>query len=583
MSDGFSTDASLAHTLEEIIANARRLVEIDAAAFLVVDWRTEDIRPAAMWFANDDLRDALLPLLRRRYDRDHPGITETALERGRPLLLTRAESWEGAAALRERLQRDFAPEQAKLTWRWYQRASAISCPVTTSDGRSLGVLAVSATPPLPELGEDALRSVEAFADLAAVAIDRAQLLEAEEWRSRQELKLNEAGRAIAESLHTAVVHQRIVEWAAILTGATKVLLAEYHPAVEQLEVVASRGFSAEVAAHRYGLGEGMLGRVAATRTPYRSRPEDAGAFLSWVVGRENIGAFMHVPIELGPRLFGVLTVTHEDEGAFGEVELEQLLKFAQRAAAAIANAADYQHELRVARALAQGFTPTEPGQLPGVELGVRYEPADRQRTGGDLYGAWPLAGDAVAVLIGDASGKGLEVAGLAAMVRFFVDARSLGSHDPAQVLRETNALIRTRVGAETFVTVFLAILRGQVLHYCNAGHGPPLVIPAAGRPRALERTGIPLGIVDDPELDTREEKLEPGDLLLAFTDGLAEARRMGEQFGERELARTIADLRGLGNPQAFADAVYQRALGWAGPLQDDAALIALRLSPQLRS
>lgn len=579
MSDGISTDASLAHTLEEIIANARRLVEIDAAAFLVVDWATEQIRPAAMWFAHDGLSQALLPLLSRGYDRRYPGITETALESGRPLLVTRAQGWEGAQALRERLERDFSPEQAELTWRWYQRASAISCPVTTSEGRSLGVLAVSATPPLPELGEEALRSVEAFADLAAVAIDRAQLLEAEARRGRQESTLSEAGRAIAESLHTAVVHQRIVEWAAVVTGATKVLLTEYHPALEQLEAVANSGFSDEVANRRYGLDEGMLGRVAATRTAYRSRREDTDSFLSWVLDREQIGSFMHVPIELGPRLFGVLTVTHEDEGAFGESEFEQLLKFARLSAAAIANAADYQHELRVARALAQGFTPREPGRLPGVELGVRYEPADRQRTGGDLYGAWPLAGDSVAVLIGDASGKGLEMAALATMVRFFVDARSLGSDDPAQVLRETNALIRTRVGAETFVTVFLGILRGRVLRYCNAGHGPPLVIPAVSEPRPLERSGIPLGIGEDPQLESRQETLEPGDMLFAFTDGLAEARRMGEQFGESELARTIADLRGLGHPQAFADAVYQRALGWAGPLRDDAALVVLRLSP----
>ncbi|MEX2195085.1 MAG: SpoIIE family protein phosphatase [Thermoleophilaceae bacterium] len=578
MSDGTGTDASLAHTLEEIIANARRLVEIDAAAFLVVDWRTEEIRPAALWFASEELRRALLPLLQRRYDRERPGITESALESGKPLLFRRVESWEGAAALRARLERDFPPEQADVTWHWYRRASAISCPVATSEGRSLGVLAVSATPPLPELGADALRSVEVFADLAAVAIDRAQLLEAEARRSRQELVLNDAGRAIAESLDTRVVHRRIVERAAAVTGATKVLLAEYYPAVEQLEVVASSGFSEEVASRRYSLREGMIGLVAATRAPYRSRPEDRDRFLSSVVDRERIGSFMHVPIELGPRLFGVLTVAHGDETAFDEASFEQLLKFARLAAAAVANAADYQHELRVARALAQGFIPTEPGRLPGVELGVRYEPAERQPTGGDLYGAWPLTDGSVAVLIGDAIGKGLEVAGLAAMVRFFADARSLGAEDPAQVLRETNALIRTRVGAETFVTVFFAILRGPVLRYCNAGHAPPLVVPAEGDPRELEATGIPLGIENDPQLESREEALGSGDLLFAFTDGLPEARRRGEQFGERELGRAIAELRGLGHPQGLVDAVYQRALDWAGPLTDDAALLALRLA-----
>lgn len=565
MSDGTRTAASLERTLDEIIATARRLVEIDAAAFLVVDRGAGEIRPAAVWFADEELRRALLPLLHRRYDRARPGLTEGALEQGRPLLLRRVEDWEGAAELHKRLTSDLPPEQADHSWRWYQRASAISCPVTTVEGRSLGVLTVSATPPLPELDEDALRSVEAFADLAAVAIDRAQLLEAEERRSRQEAVLNEAGRTIAESLEPAVVNARIVEQAAVVTGATKTLLAEYHPAVEQLEVVASSGFSEDVASQRFGLGDGMLGRVAQTRRPYRSRADESPSS-------------MHVPIDLGPRLFGVLNASHEDAHAFDDADLEALLKFARLAAAAIANAADYQHERRVAAALAQGFAPPEPRRLPGVEIGVRYEPAGHELSGGDLYGAWPLAGGAVAVLIGDASGKGLEVAGLSAMVRFFADARSLRADDPALVLRETNTLIRSRVGAETFVTVFLGILDGDLLRYCNAGHAPPVVVPAKGEPRTLAAAGggMPLGIEDEPPLELHEEYLGPGDLLLAFTDGLPEARRDGEQFGERELGRAIAELRGIADPQAFADAIYERAVLWAGPLHDDVAVLALR-------
>lgn len=573
------TPASLEHTLDEIIASVRRLMLIDAAAFLVVDWRTEQISPAAAWFAHEDLRDALMPLLHRRYDRARPGLTEGAIEQGRPLLLAHVEEWARTVQLRERLERDFPPEQARRTWDWYQHASAISCPVLTSDGRTLGVLALSATPPLPPLDEESLRQVEIFADLAAVAIDRAQLLAAEERRSRQELVLSEAGRAVAESLDPAIVERRIIEQAALVSGASKVCLVELLAPLRQLEIVASVGFSEAVTQARFALGEGMIGRVAETRVPYRSRPEDRERFLAWVIEAEDIRSFIHVPIELGPRLFGVLAVADEAEDAFGEAEFEQLLKFARLAAAAMANAADYQHELRVARALARGFIPLEPGRLPGVELGIRYEPAERQATGGDVYGVWAPPAGPVAVLIGDASGKGLEVAGLASMVRFFVDARSLDSSCPAEVLRQVNTLLRTRLAGDSFVTAFLAFASGGELTFCNAGHEPPLLIRAGAPPRELRRTGLPLGMEDDAELDFRVEPFEPGDLLFAFTDGLSEARRDGEQFVEAELARCVEELGTARHPQAFVDAIYERAVEWAGALSDDVALVAVRPQP----
>lgn len=566
---------ALERTLDEIILGVRRLMAIDAAAFLVIDWEREQITPAASWFATDEVRAAVWPLLSRRYDRERPGITEGAIEQNRPLLLPRVGTWSGAALLRERLGSDLDREQAERTWSWYERASVISAPVRTSEGRTLGVLAIGASPTLPALDEESLRLVEVFADLAALAIDRAQLLEAEERRSRQELVLNEAGRTIAESLDPGVVYRRIVEQTAVITGASKVLLARYLAPLEQLEVAAAVGFAHQHVGTRYGLGDGMLGRVARTREPYRSRPEDRGRFLRRVVDAEGIRSFMHVPIELGPRLFGVLNASSEREDAFGEAELEQLLKLARLAAAAIANAADYQHELHLARALARGFVPAEPGVLPGVELGVRYEPAERAPTGGDLYGAWEAPGGAVAILIGDASGRGLEVAGLAAMVRFFVDARSLDSTCPAEVLRQTNALLRDRLPVDSFVTAFFGFVEGDELRYCNAGHAAPLVVAAAGAPRPLAGTGLPLGIEDDPQLEAAAHALAPGDLLFAFTDGLAEARRHGEQFGEAELLAAAVGARGA-EPQAFVDAVYEHASGWAGSLDDDVALLALR-------
>ena len=72
--------------------------------------------------------------------------------------------------------------------------------------------------------------------------------------------------------------------------------------------------------------------------------------------------------------------------------------------------------------------------LPGYETGLLYAPAANEPTGGDVYGAWPLPGGELAVLIGDVAGKGVETAALSAMVRFFIEARSWDERSPEEVL-----------------------------------------------------------------------------------------------------------------------------------------------------
>src|SRR5205085_6925860 len=137
------------------------------------------------------------------------------------------------------------------------------------------------------------------------------------------------------------------------------------------------------------------------------------------------------------------------------------------AAAAIANAIDYEHERSLVRALRQGFVPARLRTPAALEVGVRYEPAGGQPAGGDVYGLWSTGGGDLAVLVGDVSGKGLEVAASSAMVRFFAEARSLEATDPGRVLREANALLRTRLEPEAFATVFLALVHHGELRYCS--------------------------------------------------------------------------------------------------------------------
>ncbi|MEA2384596.1 MAG: hypothetical protein QOH72_4567 [Solirubrobacteraceae bacterium] len=566
--DAVSSEAWLQQTLEEILGRVRRLLDVNGCAFQVVDWENRLIRPAAAWFADDETRAALAAVLTRPYDPERPGVTEAAIERGESLLIAAIGAWSGADALRGRLRDQLDPDAAARAWAWYEGSSYISCPVRTSDGRTLGVLAISRSHPRPALTGEDLRVVEVFADLAALALERAR-------QAREQELLNQASQEVSRVLEPEAVYRATVEQALRLTGAPKGYLARFEPATEELRVVAASGFTGEVTRTRFRLGEGMIGRVAQSGEPYVSDEADADRFISEFVEREHVGSFVHVPIRLGPRLFGVLNVSAEEPGWFDADALELLRAFARAAAGAIANALDFQRERRVAHALTRGFVPGPAPALPGLQIGLVYEPAGHDVGGGDVFGAWTLRSGAAAVLIGDVSGKGLEVAALSSMVRFFVEARTWDSERPAEVLAQTAALLRNRLPSASFVSAFMGVIDDGVLRYANAGHGSTLLLPAGGGQRPLPATGMPLG-VEEGGWGEEEIPFELGDVLFCATDGLAEARRDGRFFGEARLPALLDEhARRLG-PEALVALVRREVEAWAPELNDDVVILAVR-------
>ena len=346
-------------------------------------------------------------------------------------------------------------------------------------------------------------------------------------------------------------------------------------------MVAMAGFGEDFGRRRFKLGEGMIGRVADSGESYLSAAADAPHWLPEAVEDEEVRSFVHVPISLGPRLFGVLNVSAPDPGHFDEGALEVLRAFAPAAAGAIANALDFQRERRVADALTRGFVVGPAPALADLELGLIYEPAGEQVGGGDVFGAWPLRSGATAVLVGDVSGKGLEVAALSAMVRFFVEARTWDSESPAAVLDQTAALLRHRLPSASFVSAFMGVISEGRLRWANAGHGGAIVLRADGGEQPLPATGMPLG-VEEGSWSEEEIPFGPGDVLFAATDGLAEARRDGEFFGSARLPAVLAEHGRAAAPEELVKRVREEVADWSPELADDIVILAAAPMLELR-
>ena len=564
--------AWVTRTLDELVQRLRGLLGVDGAAFLVVDRERGWISPAATWFATGAIAQAFGSVLDRPYDRERPGITEAAIEQGRPLLLSGIAEWEGAPALKERLREQLPRSEFELLWGWYSSAAFISCPVRAG-GELFGVLSVASDTGLT--AED-LRVVEVIADLGALVLERSEVLDREAGRAREEELLHHASEEVARSLRVQDVYQAVVGQVARLTGAPRVLLARFDPAAEALRPVASEGFGASAPRTPIKLGEGIAGRVARTGAAESWVDADGGESASWFVEPGGICCSLHVPLAIGPRLFGVVSAGAESPDTLGERELRRLTAFAAAATAAIANALDFERERRLAGALASAFVPDGPQALEGYELGLVYAPAGQVAGGGDFFGAWPIADGRVAVLLGDVSGKGLEVAAASSMVRFFVEARTMDSSCPGQVLAQANSLLRGRLPDGAFVTAFMAVLDGDQLVWSNAGHIPPQVLVAAGGAALLGGTGLPLGVDERAEYATGTTPFGAGDTLFACTDGLVEARRGTGWFGDDRLPGLLAEHGRTASPTALVDTVRDAVQAWSPELDDDLVILALR-------
>lgn len=215
--------------------------------------------------------------------------------------------------------------------------------------------------------------------------------------------------------------------------------------------------------------------------------------------------------------------------------------------------------------------------------GIRYAGRCQQlrALGGDCYDFLPLAQNGVAFAIGDASGKSLPAALMIANVQSSLrTAAFFVGHDPAAVLSAVNCQLHTASLADRFATLFYGVFdpSTRTLRYANAGHNPPLVIRRDGSVAWLEAGGVPLGLFTDSRCEEDTIQLEPGDTVIAYTDGVIEAtNRSGEEWGVEGLRRAALESHAQG-AEELVDAIFAALDEFAGGRQnDDATVVVLQV------
>ena len=221
-----------------------------------------------------------------------------------------------------------------------------------------------------------------------------------------------------------------------------------------------------------------------------------------------------------------------------------------------------------------------PSQLPGVEFGHLYRSATlATRVGGDFYDIFELGHGRVGVLMGDVSGKGLRAAAITSVVKNSVRAYAYNGAGPAETMRLTNTALLRTIDHQSFVTAFYGVLDTETgsLTYCSAGHPPALVTRDRGT-RSLDVRSPVLGAFPDLRFQEGNDEVGADEILVLYTDGVTEARRGSEFFGEEGLVRVLSGLDGT--PAAETpEVLFRRVLDFSqGHLRDDVAILAVRPS-----
>ena len=204
--------------------------------------------------------------------------------------------------------------------------------------------------------------------------------------------------------------------------------------------------------------------------------------------------------------------------------------------------------------------------------------------GGDCYDYMPVSDSRMALVVGDASGKGLAAALMIANVQASLrTAAVFAGNEPAGLLKVVNFQTYTSSLSDRYATVFYGVFDGatRTLRYVNAGHNPPVVLRYDGSIDWLKLGGSPVGMFPDSRYEESALQLEPGDLVVAYSDGVIEAQNQsGEEWGVEGLLKATAALapRCAERAEDVVRLIFNSMDDFSGGCQlDDATVVVLRV------
>jgi serine phosphatase RsbU (regulator of sigma subunit) len=574
-----TAELSVSHTLETAVERVAELLEVDRVAVY-------------LWGASDgELEQAASRNLAGPHSRVADALLDVALGPSRDGAVLEVADVAGDARLAE------AADAARETG----IGSALAVPLTAR-GDVVGLLAAyPAGRPAAGTHETAL--LAALAGQLAIAVQNAQLheqatllgeereaaLAAERAAARQIRALYEVSRSFAQSLRLdetlEALARTVVEVLDLDAGVVRMPDERREQLVSHAVHIRDASFADAVRTiliQPVPFGRRNVQRLFRDRRAFRLNPNSSRGeqFLPALVPFLEKGwTAAVVPVALPTEVVASLGVFSFRPGSpLSQETIEAATALAAQAALAIDNARLYQQQKQFADTMQRSLLPRSRPVIEGLEVGEVYEPSARVDVGGDVYDFLELDDGRLAVVLGDVTGHGVDATADMAMAKFVFRSLAREHPEPADFLASANEVICSEIGSGKFISMSYVVIDGRSgrVTGASAGHPAPRIVLPDGATRPLEAHGLVLGIDGGQEYAESGADLPPGASLVLYTDGVVEARRKGELYGDDRLDALLAQRNEL-PARALAVAVAEDAREFAGgDLSDDLAVVVIR-------
>jgi serine phosphatase RsbU (regulator of sigma subunit) len=289
-----------------------------------------------------------------------------------------------------------------------------------------------------------------------------------------------------------------------------------------------------------------------------------------------------VPVALPSEVLASLGIYSFRPGdPLSEETIDAATAIAAQVALAIDNARLYQQQKQFADTMQRSLLPRSRPVVTGLEVGEAYEPAAQVDVGGDVYDFLVLEDGRLAVVLGDVTGHGVDATADMAMAKFVFRSLAREHPEPADFLASANDVICSEIAPGKFISMSYVVVDGErgTIAAASAGHPSPRIVLPDASVRTLDAHGLVLGIDGGQEYTESHAELPPGASLVLYTDGVVEARREGDLYGDERLDALLVERRDL-PARALAAAVAGHAREYAGgDLSDDLAVVVIRRVP----
>jgi sigma-B regulation protein RsbU (phosphoserine phosphatase) len=453
-------------------------------------------------------------------------------------------------------------------------------------GKCVGVLDIQSNCP-DYFTKDQQSILTLLASRLAVAIENARLFERVRAQAETLLLLNEVSREMSSILDVEELLRRAAEQTkrVIDYQILSIMLYDQEQQIfrHRLDVKHGQRVQGKL---RVAASEGIVGAAAMLKEPVLV--PDVTADPRYLMVNPETRSELAIPMLHKGRIIGVLDLESPQQNAFTQDHVQTLSILAANLAVSLENARLYEQvardearlerDLQAAKRIQGALFRPLPTEDFGLEMAARYISA--REVCGDLYEFLRYGPQQLGIALADVSGKGTAAALYGAVAIGIMRSLAPQKLQPSEMLRQMNQIVGERKIEGRFMTACYATWQKgrQKLRIANAGQSQPLLYKD-GRCGKVELTGFPLGIFEDVTYDEWSVTLEPGNIVVFHSDGIAETSNSeGQFFGTERLRKLIESHHELSATE-ISDTIL-REVDWfaqSAPLSDDRTLVVLKV------